>query len=65
MIEVANDELQTVRDAMRSLNAMVDDLQTGRRAKVVLMRHNQMQAVVLPIETYARLAKGAKHWEAQ
>lgn len=48
-IEVSNDELVSVRDAMRSLNRMVDDLAAGRREKYVLMKKGRMVAVVIPM----------------
>ena len=54
-IDVSNDELHTVRDAMRGLNVMVDDLQSGERDKIVLTRHGKMVAVVLPVDVYAAL----------
>ncbi len=54
-IDVANDELHTVRDAMRALNRMVDDLESGEREKIVLTRHGKMVAVVLPLDVYAAL----------
>ena len=40
---------------MRELNRMVDALEAGDAEKFVLCRNNQMRAVVLPIETFARV----------
>jgi PHD/YefM family antitoxin component YafN of YafNO toxin-antitoxin module len=54
-IETENAELVTVRTAMRGLNALVDDLEEGRREKVVLTAKGKMRAVVLSVEEYARL----------
>lgn len=54
-IAVANEELATVRDAMRRLNQMVAALEKGDLEKVVLTNHNQMCAVVLSISEYMRL----------
>lgn len=54
-VEVSNDELRTVRDAMRELNRMIEDLERGTSEKFVLTRHGQMRAVVVSIETFARL----------
>lgn len=51
-IKVSNDELATVREAMRTLNRMVDDLETGTREKVVLTRHGRMVAVLTSIEAH-------------
>ena len=54
-VEISNDELRTVRDAMRELHRMVDALGRGDLEKVVLTHRNQMRAVVLSVEEYARL----------
>ena len=54
-VEVSNDELRTVRDAMRELNRMVDLLERGTSEKFVLTKHGQMRAVVLSVETFAQL----------
>ncbi len=54
-VEVSNDELRTVRDAMRELNRMVDLLERGDSEKFVLTKHGQMRAVVLSVEAFAQL----------
>jgi hypothetical protein len=54
-VEVSNDELRTVRDAMRELNRMVDLLERGDSEKFVLTKHGQMCAVVLSVESFAEL----------
>lgn len=52
-VEVSNDELRTVRDAMRELNRMVEKLETGESEKFVLTKHGQMRAVVVSVELFA------------
>jgi hypothetical protein len=54
-VEVSNEELRTVRDAMRELNRMVDVLERGDSEKFVLTKHGQMRAVVLSVESFAAL----------
>lgn len=54
-VEVSNDELRTVRDAMRELNRMVDLLEGGNSEKFVLTKHGQMRAVVISVDTFAEL----------
>jgi len=54
-VEVSNDELRTVRDAMRELNRMVDLLERGDSEKFVLTKHGQMRAVVVSVECFSRL----------
>ena len=54
-IEVSNDELRTVRDAMRELNRMVDALDRGEQQKFVLTKNNRLRAVVVSLETFAAL----------
>lgn len=54
-VEVSNEELRTVRDAMRELNRMVDALESGDAEKFVLCQNHRMRAVVLSIETFVAL----------
>jgi hypothetical protein len=54
-VEVSNDELRTIRDAMRELNRMVDALESGDSEKFVLCKNNRMRAVVISLETFTRL----------
>ncbi len=58
-VEVSNDELRTVRGAMRELNRLVDQLDTGEADKFVLTKNNQMRAVVISVEQFSRLARSA------
>jgi hypothetical protein len=54
-VEVSNDELRTVRSAMRDLNRLVEELEDGASEKFVLTKHGQMRAVVISIEHYTSL----------
>jgi PHD/YefM family antitoxin component YafN of YafNO toxin-antitoxin module len=54
-VRVSNQELATVREAMRELNRLVVQLEQGDLEKVVLTQRNQMRAVLLSIERYAEL----------
>lgn len=54
-VEVSNDELRTVRDAMRELNRMVDLLESGGSEKFVLTKHGQMRAVVVSVDYFSQL----------
>ena len=60
-VEVSNDELRTVRDAMRELNRMVASLERGDSEKYVLTKNGQMRAVVLSVESFA----GLRHTPAE
>jgi PHD/YefM family antitoxin component YafN of YafNO toxin-antitoxin module len=54
---VANEELATVREAMRELNRMVAVLERGELDKVVLTQRNQIRAVLVSLERYAELER--------
>jgi multidrug resistance efflux pump len=54
---VANDELATVREAIRELNRMVEALERGELNKVVLTHRNQIRAVLVSLERYAELER--------
>ena len=57
-VEVSNDELRTVRDAMRELNRMIENLDSGASEKYVLTKSGQMRAVVVSVEYFASLCRG-------
>jgi hypothetical protein len=54
-VRVSNQELATVREAMRELNRLLVQLERGDLEKVVLTQRNQMRAVLVSIERYAEL----------
>jgi len=56
-VEVSNAELRTVRDAMRELNRLVDELESGESEKFVLTKHGRMRAVVLSVDRFAALRR--------
>ena len=54
-LRVSNDELATVREAMRELGHLLDRLGRGEVDKIVLTQRNQMRAVILTPERYNEL----------
>jgi hypothetical protein len=58
-VNVSNDELRTVRDAMRELNRMVDSLARGELDKFVLTQRNQMRVVLLPLDRFVEMERCA------
>ena len=54
-LTVSNAELATVREAMRELHRLLDQLDAGQLDKIVLTQRNQMRAVLLSVERYAEL----------
>jgi PHD/YefM family antitoxin component YafN of YafNO toxin-antitoxin module len=54
-VKVSNPEFATVREAMRELSRLLDQLDAGDIEKVVLTQRNQMRAVLLTVERYAEL----------
>ena len=54
-LTVSNAELATVREAMRELHRLLDQLEDGQLDKVVLTQKNQMRAVLVSVERYAQL----------
>jgi hypothetical protein len=54
-LRVSNDELATVREAMRELHRLLEALDDGQLEKIVLTQKNQMRAVLVSIERYAEL----------
>ena len=56
-VRVANDELATVREAMRELNRLIEMLERGELEKVVLTQRNRMRAVVVSLERFSELER--------
>jgi PHD/YefM family antitoxin component YafN of YafNO toxin-antitoxin module len=56
-LTVSNAELATVREAMRELHRLIDALDDGQVEKIVLTQKNQMRAVLISVERYARPAR--------
>ena len=56
-LRVSNEELATVREAMRELGRLLDQLKEGQLEKVVLTQRNQMRAVLITVERYSELER--------
>ena len=56
-VTVTNAELATVREAMRELHRLLDQLDQGELEKIVLTQRNQMRAVLVTLDRYAELAR--------
>ena len=56
-LRVSNEELATVREAMRELGRLLDQLEEGELEKVVLTQRNQMRAVLITVERYSELER--------
>jgi PHD/YefM family antitoxin component YafN of YafNO toxin-antitoxin module len=54
-VRVSNEELATVREAMRELNRLIAQLEAGALEKVVLTQKSQMRAVLITVERYSEL----------
>ena len=59
-LRVRNEELLTVRTAMRELNRLLDRLDEEELEKLVLTHRNRLRAVVLSADRYARLEAAAR-----
>jgi PHD/YefM family antitoxin component YafN of YafNO toxin-antitoxin module len=58
-VRVSNQELATVREAMRELHRLLASLEHGELEKVVLTQRNQMRAVLITLERYNELEQRA------
>jgi hypothetical protein len=54
-IPVSNEEVRSVREAMRNLSALLDQLEQGDPEKLVLFQNSRIRAVLLSPERYAEL----------
>ena len=58
-LRVANQELATVREAMRELHRLLAALEAGQLDKIVLTQKNQMRAVIVSVQRYSQLEQAA------
>jgi PHD/YefM family antitoxin component YafN of YafNO toxin-antitoxin module len=58
-LRVSNQELATVRQAMRELHRLLAALEQGQLEKIVLTQNNQMRAVLITPEHYNQLERHA------
>jgi len=58
-VRVTNAELATVREAMRELHRLLDQLEQGDLEKIVLTQRNQLRAVLLTLDRYTELERNA------
>lgn len=56
-MEVRNEELRTTREAMREMNALLDQLEAGDIEKIVLTRRGKISGVLLSPTHYDELTK--------
>jgi PHD/YefM family antitoxin component YafN of YafNO toxin-antitoxin module len=56
-LRVSNDELATVREAMRELHRLLERLDHGEVEKIVLTQKNQMRAVLVSVDRYSQLQR--------
>jgi arginine/ornithine N-succinyltransferase beta subunit len=56
-LRVRNEELRTVREAMRDFGTMIGELEGGGVEKLVITQRNQMRAVVVSVERWSELER--------
>ena len=56
-LRVRNDELRTIREAMRDFGTMISELEDGEVEKLVITQRNQMRAVVVSVERWSQLER--------
>jgi PHD/YefM family antitoxin component YafN of YafNO toxin-antitoxin module len=56
-LRIRNDELRTVREAMRDFGTMLTELEDGEVEKLVLTQRNRMRAVVVSVERWSELER--------
>jgi PHD/YefM family antitoxin component YafN of YafNO toxin-antitoxin module len=59
-LNVSNEELATIRQAMRELHRLIAALEHGQLEKIVLTQKNQMRAVLITTERYSHLERHAR-----
>jgi prevent-host-death family protein len=56
-LRIRNDELRTVREAMRDFGSLLTELEDGEVEKLVLTQRNRVRAVVVSVERWSQLER--------
>ena len=56
-LRIRNDELRTVREAMRDFGSLLTELEDGEVEKLVLTQRNRVRAVLVSVERWSELER--------
>ena len=54
-LHIDRQEVVSVSKAGRNLGRLLNEMKKGKREKFVLARNNDLEAVIIPIETYEKM----------
>ncbi|MDE7226741.1 MAG: type II toxin-antitoxin system Phd/YefM family antitoxin [Treponemataceae bacterium] len=63
MVSFARNEIISSTNIVRQFSAVLKSLADKTRQKVVVIRNNEMEAVLLPVDEYERLVEAAEQCE--
>ena len=63
MLAYTKNEMVSSTEVVRNFSSLLDSLKTKKRNKIAIMRKNNLEAILLPIEEYERLQACIDHME--
>ncbi len=60
MTSFTQDEVITATDVVRNFSSELKSLTSGEKEKLVIVKNNRFEAVIIPIEEYERMSEAVK-----
>jgi prevent-host-death family protein len=60
MTSFTQDEVISATDVVRNFSSELKSLTSGEKEKLVIVKNNRFEAVVIPIEEYERMSEAVK-----
>ena len=60
MTSFTQDEVISATDVVRNFSSELKSLTTGEKEKLVIVKNNRFEAVIIPIEEYERMSEAVK-----
>ncbi len=57
MTSFTQDEVISATDVVRNFSSELKDLTSGKKDKLVIVKNNKFEAVIIPIEEYERMSE--------
>jgi prevent-host-death family protein len=60
MVTYTKDEIVTATDIVRNFSQELRSLTSGEKKKIVVVKNNRFEAVIIPLEEYEKMSEAVK-----
>lgn len=60
MVTYSKDEIMTATDMVRNFSSALNSLNNGEKERLVVVKNNRFQAVMIPLESYEKMHEAVK-----